>query len=107
MGGGKKRGRARNKKGEDGEKKNEWKHPRKEGAGDAKSGWTDYNLNNDKYVEYYKGLGILPEDEVEAFVTTMRKPLPITFRINGSGKYAEHMKVRHLNDLNFTRAHCL
>jgi len=36
--------------------------------------------------------GIVPEGEWEDFVDCLRRPLPITFRINGSGKFANQLR---------------
>ena len=99
--GGKKQWRGKRKAGKGGEDKKEWKYAKGPG-GEAKAGtWSTHEKYNEKYVEYYKGLGIVPEDEVDAFVATLQKQLPITFRINGSGKYAEHVKVRFRTCVTF------
>eukprot|EP00897_Mesotaenium_endlicherianum_P001484 jgi/Mesen1/1363/ME000013S00855 len=52
------------------------------------SGWGNYVLKNDMFESYYKKLKIMPESDWEEFLAAMRKPLPTTFRINGSGKFA-------------------
>lgn len=38
--------------------------------------------------------GIVPEGEWEAFMESLRMPLPITFRINGRGKFAADLRDR-------------
>ena len=35
---------------------------------------------------------LVPESEWETFLDCMRSPLPMTFRINGSGKFATDMR---------------
>lgn len=35
---------------------------------------------------------IVPEGEWEQFTEALKKPLPITFRINGSGRYANELR---------------
>ena len=55
---------------------------------------TDYDKSKDKYAtydiivkenasfeKYYKQLGLIEENEFESFLETLKKPLPITFRI--------------------------
>ena len=37
---------------------------------------------------------IVPESEWEAFMACLRTTLPITFRINGSGKFADALRRR-------------
>ncbi len=37
---------------------------------------------------------IVPEAEWEAFMACLRTTLPITFRINGSGKFADALRRR-------------
>lgn len=38
-------------------------------------------MSNERFEKYYKNLQILPEDEWDAFMETLRRPLPSTFRI--------------------------
>lgn len=47
---------------------------------------------NDMFDKYYKAQKIVPEDEWETLISTLRSPLPMTFRINGSGKFATQMR---------------
>ncbi len=42
--------------------------------------------------------GVVPEGEWDAFIETLRRPLPTTFRINGSGAYAEELRVKLESD---------
>ena len=42
------------------------------------------NMRNERLEKYYKAQNILPEDEWDAFLETMRNPLPTTFRVAGS-----------------------
>ena len=46
------------------------------------------------YEEYYRTQGIVPEGEFEDFIKALQRPLPITFRINGCGKYAKYLQER-------------
>lgn len=41
---------------------------------------------------------IVPEGEWDSFVDVLRKPLPITFRINGSGRYANELRAKMESD---------
>ena len=40
----------------------------------------------------------MPEGEWEDFLEALRKPLPTTFRINGTGKFAADLRDRLDND---------
>lgn len=42
--------------------------------------------------------GIVPEGEWDAFMETLRKPLPTTFRINGRGRFAADLRDRLQQD---------
>jgi hypothetical protein len=48
---------------------------------------------------------ICPEGEWEQFVEVLKKPLPITFRINGSGRYANELRENLESDFfaNFSK----
>ncbi|KAK2193840.1 hypothetical protein NP493_5g14014 [Ridgeia piscesae] len=46
---------------------------------------------NAAFEAYYKAQGIVPEEEWETFITTLRATLPSTFRITGHGAQAEEM----------------
>ncbi|XP_060569346.1 RNA cytosine-C(5)-methyltransferase NSUN2-like [Ruditapes philippinarum] len=47
--------------------------------------------SNEAFETFYKGIGIVPEDEWEIFLETMRHQLPTTFRITGSRDQAEEL----------------
>lgn len=53
---------------------------------------------NDAFETYYKEQGICPEAEWTEFLQTLVKPLPIVFRINGSGKFADALRKRLEDD---------
>lgn len=40
----------------------------------------------------------MPEGEWEAFMSSLRQPLPTTFRINGSGRFAADLRDRLTQD---------
>lgn len=84
------------------------------GKGKRGDEWTDYrnrnttwenieekaqdgSLNQD-FEDYYKEQKVCPEDEWDRFIYTLREPLPIAFRINGSGKLSEQLKERLQRD---------
>ncbi|THG99492.1 hypothetical protein EW026_g2871 [Hermanssonia centrifuga] len=50
-------------------------------------------MNNERFEKYYKAQNILPEDEWDQFLESLRAPLPTTFRVAGSRQTA-----RLLND---------
>ena len=41
-------------------------------------------MNNARFEAYYKTQGIVPEDQWDAFMESLREPLPTTFRVAGS-----------------------
>ena len=41
-------------------------------------------MENEKFEKYYKAQQILPEEEWDAFMQALRRPLPSTFRIAGN-----------------------
>ncbi|XP_062582510.1 RNA cytosine-C(5)-methyltransferase NSUN2-like [Saccostrea cucullata] len=47
---------------------------------------------NKLFEKYYKELGIVPEEEWDAFMNSLREPLPITFRITSFGGETEELK---------------
>ncbi|RPD68357.1 S-adenosyl-L-methionine-dependent methyltransferase [Lentinus tigrinus ALCF2SS1-7] len=51
------------------------------------------HMHNERMEKYYKAQNILPEEEWDQFLETMRNPLPTTFRVAGSRQAA-----RLLND---------
>jgi hypothetical protein len=77
--------------------------------------WTDYRSRNvtwenisdkqqqdgtlnEAFESYYKEQGICPAEEWSEFMQTLVKPLPIVFRINGSGKFADALRQRLEDD---------
>ncbi|KAL6760331.1 tRNA-methyltransferase, partial [Haematococcus lacustris] len=54
--------------------------------------------SNADFEEYYKAQGIVPEEEWDAFLACLRSPLPVTFRINGSGPFADHLREKFEKD---------
>lgn len=55
-------------------------------------------MHNADFEEYYKEQGIVPEGEWDAFMTTLRKALPVTFRINGGGRFADYLRDKMQSD---------
>lgn len=53
---------------------------------------------NVDFEEYYTTQGICPEGEWETFMESLRRPLPVTFRINGSGRHADHVRDKLQSD---------
>ena len=47
---------------------------------------------NEAFEEYYKHQKIVPEGHWEDFMGALRTPLPTTFRINGTGKFASDLR---------------
>lgn len=53
---------------------------------------------NVDFEEYYTTQGIVPEGEWDQFMDCLRRPLPVTFRINGSGRHADHVRDKLQSD---------
>lgn len=62
-------------------------------------------MTNADFEEYYKTQDIVPEGEWDAFIDILKKPLPITFRINGSGRFANELREKLESDFfaNFNK----
>lgn len=45
------------------------------------------DMNNERFSSYYKAQKIVPEDEWELLLNSLRQPLPTTFRVSGSRQY--------------------
>ncbi|KAK9821102.1 hypothetical protein WJX81_004428 [Elliptochloris bilobata] len=60
--------------------------------------WHEPKLDNALFEDYYKAQNIVPQGEWDAFLTLLRTPLPTSFRINGSGKFAAGLRDHLEND---------
>lgn len=76
---------------------NEWDQDRRKPKAEGE-GYEATVTSNEAFEEYYKAQGIVPEEEWTAFMDCLRTPLPTTFRINGSGKFAAELRDRLDND---------
>ena len=85
-----------------GKRDNVW-DPSKErggrGGGNGAGAYASYDKTNEKFEEYYKAQKIVPDGEWDDFMASLRTPLPTSFRINGSGKYAEDIRDQIENKL--------
>ncbi|WFD35601.1 multisite-specific tRNA:(cytosine-C(5))-methyltransferase [Malassezia cuniculi] len=54
-------------------------------SGERHGEYTQFDQTSPKFDAYYRGQGIVPAEEWDTFIETMRAPLPTTFRIT-SGK---------------------
>lgn len=61
--------------------------------------------NNELFVEYYKKQGVVPEGQWDEFMEVLKTPLPTTFRINGTGKFATDLRDKLESDFlsNFNK----
>ena len=50
--------------------------------------------SNARLESYYKAQGIIPDDEWDAFMDTIKKPLPTTFRLAGFQNIRSKVRVR-------------
>ncbi|XP_076655857.1 tRNA (cytosine(34)-C(5))-methyltransferase Nsun2 [Halictus rubicundus] len=65
-------------------KKDEWDHT-------PHRNYEDIIRENADFESYYKTQGIVPDDQWESFMTTMKKNLPVAFRITGSKVEAKRL----------------
>ena len=42
------------------------------------------DMHNERFEAYYRVQNIIPDDEWDVFLETLRQPLPTTFRVAGS-----------------------
>ncbi|KAF8630235.1 hypothetical protein AX15_003037 [Amanita polypyramis BW_CC] len=66
------------------------------------------DLNNPRFSAYYKAQNIVPEDDWDALISSMRQHLPTTFRVAGSRQIAQSLNsiikevhVPSLSDIEF------
>ena len=92
-------GRGNKRKGDDRLLKRDFKKSRdnvwdekKSPKPDADGAYTPYDKNNKTFEKYYKAQQIVPPEEWDQFMECLRTPLPTSFRINGSGKFAEDVR---------------
>ncbi|GAX75610.1 hypothetical protein CEUSTIGMA_g3054.t1 [Chlamydomonas eustigma] len=73
------------------------KRPRSDAA--LSMQWLDTaSKRNDDFEEYYKEQDIVPEGEWESFIKILGTELPVTFRINGSGRFADNLRDKLQSD---------
>ena len=53
---------------------------------------------NQAFEDYYQYQKIVPEGQWNDFMAALRTPLPTTFRINGTGKFAADLRDRFESD---------
>eukprot|EP00889_Picochlorum_renovo_P002978 jgi/Picre1/30008/NNA_005384.t1 len=62
-------------------------------ARENSANWTTKeDFGNDEFEEYYKVQKVCPDDQWDAFMTSLKSHLPMTFRINGSGRFANDLR---------------
>jgi len=68
-----------------------------------KDAYKDIVMENDGYVKYYSGNGVMAKEEHDAFFAAMRRPLPLSFRVTGFTDEAkvllDNMKNQHLKNI--------
>ncbi|KZS97039.1 S-adenosyl-L-methionine-dependent methyltransferase [Sistotremastrum niveocremeum HHB9708] len=64
-----------------------------DGKGDKQGYSTDIDMNNAKFERYYKTQDIVPEDEWDTLMQSLRAPLPTTFRMAGSRSIAHTLNT--------------
>jgi hypothetical protein len=81
---------------------------------DKEAKWVDYRKTNvtwenihekrqgvspsPAFEEYYKRQAICPDEEWAEFMDVLQTPLPISFRINGTGKFSDALRRRFETD---------
>ncbi|XP_022108755.1 tRNA (cytosine(34)-C(5))-methyltransferase-like [Acanthaster planci] len=65
-------------------------------SGEEKDGYHRYSYGpiekkNEAFENYYKKQGVIPGEDWDKFMTTLRDELPVTFRITGYRSHAQHM----------------
>ncbi|KAH9558782.1 hypothetical protein CY35_06G025200 [Sphagnum magellanicum] len=102
--GGNKRGRTQRRDFRDG-RPNVWKKSRPEPSSDqpdaqpsSETGWMPFVMESTSFELFYKKQCIVPEEEWSTFISTLKKPLPTTFRINGSGQFAHGIRDQMQRD---------
>ncbi|KAJ9325450.1 hypothetical protein DTO027B5_5011 [Paecilomyces variotii] len=82
------------------------------GGGGQRSSWRDIERHNEKFENYYNELGIIPEEEKEAFWEALRRDLPNSFRFTGSRGHAlavqERLKdfyIPHITSIEYEGTH--
>lgn len=60
--------------------------------------WENNTSQSLAFEEYYKVQGICPPEEWEDFLAALRRQLPLTFRINGGGRFAEELRRKLESD---------
>jgi hypothetical protein len=61
------------------------------------------DMNNERFTAYYRAQNIIPDDQWDSFMESLRRPLPTTFRITGSREYVSYPPSRvraHLSSLS-------
>ena len=56
-------------------------------------GYSENELENRDFEEYYREQNLLDEKNFEGFLETLKQPLPISFRITGNRKHANDLLV--------------
>ena len=56
------------------------------------TGYETAPQENQAFEDYYQRQGIIPEGQWDDFMKALRTPLPTTFRINGTGKFAADLR---------------
>lgn len=83
------RGNKRNFNRNKGPRNNNW------GQGDRQGRqWDDIPAENPAFEEYYRGQNVCPPEEFDEFLATLRRQLPLTFRINGRGRFADALRTK-------------
>lgn len=73
------------------------------GGGGQRRSYEPIQKTNEKFERYYNELGIIPEEEREAFWEALRRDLPNSFRFTGSRGYVIARRRSRLNWLLMQR----
>jgi multisite-specific tRNA:(cytosine-C5)-methyltransferase len=68
-----------------------WKRRKEADGGSRSDEWATSVGENDLFEKYYREQKVCPEEEWPELLRCLKTQLPITFRINSSGRFAQHL----------------
>lgn len=60
--------------------------------------WEPFATQNPAFDDYYKGQGIVSQEEWDTFISFLRRPLPAAFRVNSSSQFCADIRSQLEND---------
>ena len=78
-----------------------WKNKKRKIVRETDADYDTIEYRNENFEKYYKAQEILKPEEWGAFMTSLAKPLPSSFRINDSCRFADAIRERIQSDFQF------